>query len=197
VSLRNASSLSKNTPSVSCVHHVDDFKGPLGLTLLYSPPQRDVDFIFVHGLGGGSRKTWSKSPLQAHYWPQEWLPKDHEFKSVRIHCYGCDSDYLKGKGDGDWLNIHHVGKLLLAAPSTSPCLVHPGRRIVAIGHSMRGIVIREAYVLAKQDPHLNAIPRRLLRFTSSHATPRSRLGQDRHMIGIILPIWNETPWPSK
>jgi len=128
------------------------------LNLLYSPAQPDVDFIFVHGLGGGSRKTWSKTPLQAHYWPQEWLPKDPEFKNVRIHSFGYDSDYLKGKGDR--LNIHHFGKLLLAALSTSPCLVDSGTRIVAIGHSMGGLVIKQAYILAKQDSQLKTVSNR-------------------------------------
>lgn len=148
--MKNTASLSSNPAS-----HVDNFKGPLGLTLLYSPPEPDIDFIFVHGLGGGSRKTWSKSPQQAHYWPQEWLPKDPEFKNVRIHSYGYDSDYLKGKDD--CLNIHHFGKLLLVALSTSPCLVDSETHIVAIGHSMGGLVIKEAYILAKQDPQLRSV----------------------------------------
>lgn len=38
----------------STIETATDLKGPLGLTLLYSPPEPLVDFIFVHGLGGGS-----------------------------------------------------------------------------------------------------------------------------------------------
>ena len=48
--------------------------GPLGLNLLYAPSEPLIDFIFVHGLRGGSRKTWSKTKDVNHYWPQQWLP---------------------------------------------------------------------------------------------------------------------------
>jgi len=62
---------------------VDDARGPLGLNLLYSPSEPLIDFIFVHGLGGGSRKTWGKTSSVTRFWPQEWLPKDPAFKNVR------------------------------------------------------------------------------------------------------------------
>ncbi|RYP42779.1 hypothetical protein DL768_010231 [Monosporascus sp. mg162] len=152
-SSRSRFSLSK-APSRASINPIDDdvhdSKGPLGLTLLYSPSEPKIDFIFVHGLGGGSRKTWSKTSRPSHYWPQEWLPRDPAFKNVRIHSYGYDSDYLKGKGE--CLNVHHIGKSFLGAISTSPCLVDSGSYIVAIGHSMGGLVIKKAYLLAKQDP---------------------------------------------
>jgi WD40 repeat protein/pimeloyl-ACP methyl ester carboxylesterase len=124
-------------------------KGPLGLSLLYSPTEPEIDFIFIHGLGGSSRKTWSKSSLQSHFWPKEWLPKDPAFKNVRIHSYGYDSYYLKGKED--CLNVHHIGKSFLGAISSSPCIANSGTTIVVIGHSMGGLVMKKAYILAKQD----------------------------------------------
>ena len=48
---------------------VADPKGPLGLNLLYAPAEPLADFIFVHGLGGGSRKTWSKTTSVKDFWP--------------------------------------------------------------------------------------------------------------------------------
>lgn len=70
-----------------------DVKGPLGLNLLHSPPNPQIDFIFVHGLGGGSRKTWSLSPDPEHYWPKAWLPKEPDFDSVRVHSFGYNADW--------------------------------------------------------------------------------------------------------
>ncbi len=130
-------------------HGEDDPKGPLGLNLLHSPSEPLIDFIFVHGLGGGSRKTWSKTSSLAHYWPQEWLPKDPAFKNVRVHSFGYNSDWVKGKYN--CLNIHHFGKSLLGELSTSPYLGDADTPIVLIGHSMGGLVIKKAYMLGRQD----------------------------------------------
>lgn len=77
------------------------------------------------------------------------MSRDLAFEKVRIHTYGYGSDYLKGKGD--CFNVHHFGKGLLAAISTSPYLAASSTTIVAIGHSLGGLVIKKAYMLAKHD----------------------------------------------
>ena len=128
---------------------MDDSKGPLGLNILHSPSEPLIDFIFVHGLGGGSRKTWSKTSSFKHYWPQAWLPKDPAFENVRVHSFGYNSYWIKGKDN--CLNIHHFGKSLLGEMSTSPYLGDADTPIVLIGHSMGGLVIKKAYMLARQD----------------------------------------------
>ncbi len=137
---------------------MSDSNGPLGLNLLYSPSEPLIDFVFVHGLGGGSRKTWSKTSSVRHYWPQEWLPKDPAFKNVRVHSFGYNSDWLNGKDN--CLNIHHFGKSLLGEISTSPYLGDTLTPIVLIGHSMGGLVIKKAYMLARQDPAYETLAKR-------------------------------------
>ena len=95
--------------------------GPLGLNLLHCPDEEPlVDFIFVHGLGGGSKKTWSKSASLTHFWPQTWLCDEPEFHDVRIHSYGYNSNWTKRSGDV--FNVHDFGKMLLGEISTSPLL---------------------------------------------------------------------------
>lgn len=137
---------------------MDDPKGPLGLNLLHSPSEPSIDFIFVHGLGGGSRKTWSKISSLTHYWPQEWLRKDPAFKNVRVHSFGYNSDWAKGKDN--CLNIHHFGKSLLREISTSPYLGDADTPMVLIGHSMRDLVIKKAYMLARQDAVYETLTKR-------------------------------------
>ena len=137
---------------------MDNPKGLLGLNLLYSPSQPLVDFIFVHGLGGGSRKTWSKTGSVTDYWPQDWLPKDPAFSTVRVHSFGYDSDWVRGKDN--CLNIHQFGKLLLAEMSVSPSLSQASTPIVLIGHSMGGLVIKKAYMLARQGAACEALTER-------------------------------------
>lgn len=55
------------------------------------------------------------------------------------------------KGREDCLNIHHMGKALLGELSSSPDIVASKTRIIAVGHSMGGLVIKKMYILAKQD----------------------------------------------
>lgn len=124
--------------------NADNGKGTTGLAVLHCPPEPEIDLIFVHGLGGNSRKTWAKD---AQFWPQEWLPKDPSFAKVRIHTYGYDPDYLKGRDD--CLNIHHIGKSLLGAISNSPGIIGSETQIIFVGHSMGGMITKKAYILAR------------------------------------------------
>jgi pimeloyl-ACP methyl ester carboxylesterase len=135
-----------------------DPRGPLGLKLLHSPSEPEIDLIFVHGLGGGSRKTWSKSSSITHYWPKEWLPKDPAFKGVRIHSFGYNSDWVKGKDN--CLNIQHFGKSLVGEMIISPYFGDADTPIVLIGHSMGGLVIKQAYIAARQDAIYETLAKR-------------------------------------
>ncbi|PKX91768.1 NACHT and WD domain protein [Aspergillus novofumigatus IBT 16806] len=127
----------------------EELRGPLGLNLLFCPEQPLIDLIFVHGLGGGSRKTWSKTATASHYWPKEWLPRDPAFKNARVHSFGYDSDWIKGKDN--CLDIYHFARSLLGELSTSPHLHNADTPIIFFSHSMGGLVIKKAFLLAKQD----------------------------------------------
>ena len=96
----------------------DGFKGDLGLNVLHTVPEPLVDFIFVHGLGGGSRKTWAKSPDPGHFWPKAWLPYDSCFSRVRIHSFGYDTDWDEKKREQ--LDIHDFARSLLLEIDCSP-----------------------------------------------------------------------------
>lgn len=94
-------------------------KGPLGLSTLYQPPDSIIaDLVFVHGLGGGSRSTWTKSGDSSSYWPQEWLPNDPGFRDVRIHSFGYDSNWIKGST----LNLYDFSKSLLGSIQDCPLM---------------------------------------------------------------------------
>lgn len=96
----------------------EDVKGALGLNLLYAVQEPLIDFIFIHGLGGGSRKTWSMSPDSRHYWPKEWLPQDPDFRYVRIHSFGYKADWDDRKES--ILSIHDFARSLLGEVQYSP-----------------------------------------------------------------------------
>ena len=93
-------------------------KGPFGLSSLSSPENAIADLVFVHGLGGGSRSTWTKGGDPALYWPKEWLPMEVAFYDVRIHSFGYNSNWDKESV----LNIHDFAKALLGEIKDCPSI---------------------------------------------------------------------------
>ncbi|KAL9012662.1 MAG: hypothetical protein Q9173_002586 [Seirophora scorigena] len=96
-----------------------DVKGPLGFTTLFVPTEIAVaDLVFVHGLGGGSRSTWTKHGEPALYWPAEWLPNDPGFRDVGIHSFGYNANWEKES----LINIQDFSKGLLASIHDCPAV---------------------------------------------------------------------------
>jgi len=69
-------------------------KDPYGLTVLHDikngrkETQTPLDLVFVHGLGGGSRRTWT-DVAKSDFWP-DWL---QGFENVRILTFGYDANW--------------------------------------------------------------------------------------------------------
>lgn len=101
-----------------------------------------VELVFVHGLGGGSRKSWSKTKHEDHFWPRSWLPRDQAFQNVRIHTFGYKS--AKSKVVSTVASIPEFAESLLTTLLDSPVIRHTQNAIVLVGHSMGGIVIKKA-----------------------------------------------------
>lgn len=104
----------------SAVTNEEDTWGPLGLQILHSPSEALVDIIFVHGLRGGSIKTWCKGDDLQYFWPREWLSQEHDLRHARIHSFGYNADWADPKKTE--LDIHDFGRSLLGALLTSPPL---------------------------------------------------------------------------
>ena len=126
---------------------------PLGLHLVCDNPGPGGDIIFVHGLGGGARRTWSWNRDVDNFWPR-WLAKEDGLSTHRIFIYGYNSNF---KGAGTNLNIIDFAKDLLFQ-----MLVFSGRHgedgarigqlpIIFVAHSMGGLVVKKAFVLGKHD----------------------------------------------
>ena len=110
-SFRRGGSLSDSTLDVSPRDKVDDrqVSDPLGITLVHGTPNTSVDLIFVHGLGGASRKTWSWNRDAQYFWPA-WLPSDKDFSQTRIFTFGYNADF---RGPETTSNIIDFAKDLL------------------------------------------------------------------------------------
>lgn len=81
----------------------------LGLTMVYASSDPKLDLIFVHGLGGTSRGTWSWERNPANFWPP-WLGKDSELARSRIFTFGYNAAFT---GQYTTLNILGFAKDLL------------------------------------------------------------------------------------
>lgn len=120
----------------------EDTWGPLGLVTIHCPSEPLLEFVFIHGLGGGSRKTWSFSSKLHHFWPKEWLSKDPAFQNVRVHSFGYKSTWHDTRGS--ILNVHDIAESLLGAMHNSPSIrSSPDSKIVLIAHSLGGLVAKK------------------------------------------------------
>jgi hypothetical protein len=88
----------------------EDIRGPLGLQLLFASPEPLVDIIFVHGLRGGSVKTWQKGNDPRLFWPQHWLPTEPDFRNASIHSFGYESNWKSL--EPSILSVHDFGQAL-------------------------------------------------------------------------------------
>lgn len=141
------------TPEPTSVIPDDEAHGALGLNTLHEPSPTSSttgDIVFIHGLGGGSRKTWSYSIERHHYWPQTWLANDPDFADMRIHSFGYKSDWAERQQS--ILNIRDFAESLVVELKNSPSIRRSNTRIIFVCHSMGGCVAKKAYIITRQDP---------------------------------------------
>ncbi|KIW73236.1 hypothetical protein PV04_01370 [Phialophora macrospora] len=126
----------------------------LGLHIIHEPSAKPIaDIIFVHGLGGHSYETWSHNHDIEFFWPGQWLPKDPKIGKARLFTYGYDSHVT---GPDTVANITGFAKSLLFDMRYSRCnrddsLNLGNAPIIFVAHSMGGLVVKKAYLMAHHD----------------------------------------------
>ncbi|KAI0457259.1 hypothetical protein F5B21DRAFT_464875 [Xylaria acuta] len=134
---------------------------PLGLKVVHRPSTRPrVDIIFVHGLGGASRRTWSKHGDPSLFWPGMFLPLEPDIKEARILTFGYNSNFRPGSGKSTMSILDFAKELLydmkyaideMSVPN-SENLQMGEQPIIFIVHSMGGLIVKEAYIQGQNDP---------------------------------------------
>lgn len=85
---------------------------PLGLNVIHVPDApHTIDVIFVHGLGGTSKQTWSKNKDPNLFWPKEWLPLEPDISSARVLSFGYNANFAAA--GRNILNISDFARELL------------------------------------------------------------------------------------
>lgn len=127
------------------------------LTRLHESLSSDaLHVIFVHGLGGDARSTWMYNPKDhTTLWPS-WVGEEVEC-NVWVAGYGAA---LSGWTDAA-MHLVDLGEALFAALQTEVDL--QGRRIVLVGHSLGGLVIKSGMTQAQTlgDPKRLALLERI------------------------------------
>lgn len=138
---------------------------PLGLTLLHEPESPTADIVFIHGLDGTSRHTWSKNRDPNLFWPLKWLPYEPELSSARIMTFGYNSHFssISNRKEGI-LNVSDFAKDLLFSmkfmTGASERRLDIGSvPIIFVAHSMGGLIVKKAFILGQHDEHYQDLVR--------------------------------------
>ncbi|MFY9478143.1 MAG: AAA family ATPase [Aquabacterium sp.] len=153
--------------------------------------------IFVHGLGGDPRSTWMHNPKDhATLWPT-WIGKEVEC-SVWLAGYGAA---LSGWTDAA-MHLADLGEALFAALQVEQGL--QDRRIVLVGHSLGGLVIKSGMTQAQMlgDPQRLSLLERVAAVVfvgtphqgSSLATVADKLRLVLRTNAQVINMVNDDPW---
>ncbi|OQD89520.1 hypothetical protein PENANT_c002G03865 [Penicillium antarcticum] len=136
-----------------------EFEFPF-LQEVFSPIEaHKVDFVFVHGLNPRGRsdhpfETWTHA--NGKFWPKDFLAQDIPY--ARVFVYGYNSSITHPQTMSTASIKDHANTLLnLLDMERTPQMGTVPPRVIFIGHSLGGLVIKQALLNAKEDPKYTAI----------------------------------------
>ena len=122
-----------------------------GLTQVHAPPGgANVDIVFVHGLNGHPRDTWT-SDKEKVFWPLHLLPPMLGEEEARILVYGYDADTTSFTDGVSKDSIHNHSEHLVAQLCANR-RIHRAfdRPIIFIAHSLGGLVVKRALIYSSE-----------------------------------------------
>ncbi|KAH3974397.1 hypothetical protein HBH69_089920 [Parastagonospora nodorum] len=127
--------------------------GPL---VLHDPDVPEADIVFIHGLGGDRKLTWTKSATGSTqtscFWPGQLLPTD--IPTARIITWGYAAQSIKAFDVVSVANpTQHAQKLCNELASLREGV--EDRPLLFVAHSMGGIVIKKALLQSKDSNQVN------------------------------------------
>ncbi|KAH0552892.1 hypothetical protein GP486_006908, partial [Trichoglossum hirsutum] len=133
-------------------------KAGMGLQVLY--PSKDAgkaevlkaDIVAVHGLDGDPKNTWTNRQTKA-FWLKDFLP--HDVPNARVLTFGYNANAAFGNSTADI--VDHAKSLLSSLVDKREEDDELSRPIIFIGHSLGGIVIKQALFQAKIEQRYNSI----------------------------------------
>lgn len=111
-----------------------------------------ADIVFVHGLTGNGLATWEKADT---IWPRDLLPK--AIPAARVITWNYDADIMRffNKTGQNTILKHAENFLLdLAGERAEEDGIEPDRPIIFVGHSLGGLVIKQALITAREHENI-------------------------------------------
>ncbi|KAH8881349.1 hypothetical protein GQ53DRAFT_848361 [Thozetella sp. PMI_491] len=135
--------------------------GPLGLNVVYTPNNgHKADIVFVHGLGGTSRWTWSKNKNPELFWPLTFLALEADICLARTLTFGYNAAFHKS-GDGKTSVLDFAENLLhdlkYSEDANGKSLNIGAVPLIFVCHSMGGLVVKEACIKGSGRPQFKPI----------------------------------------
>ena len=109
--------------------------------------QATVDVVAVHGLQGDPYKTWTHE--NGKLWLRDFLPADIPYARIMTFGYESTIAFSKSVAEIDDKAVELLNRLTLkrSADEISSSMARP---IVFIGHSLGGIIIKKALIIANE-----------------------------------------------
>ncbi|KAI9796800.1 MAG: hypothetical protein M1825_006502 [Sarcosagium campestre] len=124
------------------------------VTEVYCPENPLVDIVFVHGLNGHPKNTWTKNDV---FWPAQLLPKTLNRVEARVLTYGYNADVYAFGGNsatGDYIH-EHAQTLVTTLDAERYNEDASQRPIIFVAHSLGGILVKRALELSAAITNIN------------------------------------------
>ncbi|KAH7305095.1 hypothetical protein BKA65DRAFT_521106 [Rhexocercosporidium sp. MPI-PUGE-AT-0058] len=153
-----------------------------GVTVLHRPTSPDLDICAIHGLNENAFETWSSGNLM---WLRDLLPQTQPFQNSRIMTFGYSPeksyrDTIRGlKGWADEL-LRHLCSVRASDEEKK-------RSLLIIGHSIGGLIAREAIIQLKNYPQAfenNSITTSAVLFLSTPQSGSTEASWNKFLLDI-------------
>lgn len=108
-----------------------------------------MDIVFIHGLGGTSRGTWTKSRDPEKFWPLTFLPLEPDICLARIMTFGYSATF-QAAGNVTTSILDFAKELLFdlkyAKDQNTNELDVGTVLLIFVVHSMGGLIVKEVSV---------------------------------------------------
>jgi pimeloyl-ACP methyl ester carboxylesterase len=154
--------VSPGSPPFTQMSETDRGLGPsagFGITVLTEESNHDaaLDVVFVHGLMGNARTTWTHR-ASGTFWPRDLLPRD--VPNVRVMTFGYPADIVNLLRPTSTSGVtNHAASLVGALEGIRMRTRTTDRPIFFVAHSMGGLVVQWALQHSNRspEPHLKQI----------------------------------------